>query len=379
MSEGTTLTYSSYLHLDELLSLQQPRSDPPEHDEMIFLVTHQAYELWFKLQLHELEKIQRDFRANHLYGAIATFKRVRTIMKVMVEQVDILETLTPMSFSSFRDRLETASGFQSVQFREFEFLLGYKRADMLRFHQPGAADHERLVRRLNEPSVVDCFYDFLEQRGVVIPAALRARDVTLRTRGRVTSIAAFDQIVLANRNGYPVRLADVGYAEDGAEKAESIANVDGVPAVLLEVRKQSGTNTVAVVEAVKDRLGEIRSSLPAGYRMEVVRDQSIFLPSSLGGVPVLSRPPARPSDRTCAASVPADRPPSLPPDQRSSPRNISAPRNVPVVRITARASIEEPSASVAPPTAPPDRISAAASPSISWTPEPTTSWRTASR
>ena len=174
-----TLTYADYLHLDELLELQRPRSQPQEHDELLFIVVHQAYELWFKLQLHELEKIRADFRANHLYGAIATFKRVRTIMKVMVEQIDILETLTPMSFNSFRDRLETASGFQSSQFREFEFLLGYKRADMLRFQQPGTPAYERLVRRLQEPSVVDAFYDFLEQHGVRIPPGLRARDVTL--------------------------------------------------------------------------------------------------------------------------------------------------------------------------------------------------------
>jgi tryptophan 2,3-dioxygenase len=176
-----SLTYSSYLHLDQLLDLQQPRSTPPEHDEMLFIVSHQAYELWFKLQLHELEKIRADFKANHLYGAIATFKRVRTIMKVMVEQIDILETLTPMSFNSFRDRLETASGFQSSQFREFEFLLGYKRADMLRFQQAGTPAYDRLVRRLHEPSVVDAFYDFLEQRGVTIPEALRRRDPTLPT------------------------------------------------------------------------------------------------------------------------------------------------------------------------------------------------------
>jgi tryptophan 2,3-dioxygenase len=175
------LTYASYLHLDQLLKLQQPRSNPPEHDEMIFIITHQAYELWFKLQLHELEKVCDDFRQNHLYGAIATFKRARTIMKVMVEQVDILETLTPMSFSSFRDRLETASGFQSTQFREFEFLLGYKRAGMLRFHQAGTPAYEQLLRRLHEPSVVDAFYDFLSRRGVTIPAELRRRDPTLPT------------------------------------------------------------------------------------------------------------------------------------------------------------------------------------------------------
>jgi len=173
------LTYAGYLKMDQLLALQEPRSSPPEHDEMVFIVTHQAYELWFKLQLHELDKIRHDFQENHLYGAISTFKRVRTIMKVMVEQIDILETLTPMSFRSFRDRLDTASGFQSSQFREFEFLLGYKRAEMLKFHKPGTAAFEAMSQRLHELSVVDAFYDFLEKRGVNIPTALRQRDRTL--------------------------------------------------------------------------------------------------------------------------------------------------------------------------------------------------------
>src|SRR5262249_18296602 len=176
-----SLTYATYLHLDQLLTLQEPRSTPPEHDEMLFIVSHQAYELWFKLQLHELEKIRADFRSNHLYGAVATLKRVRTIMKVMVEQIDILETLTPMSFNSFRDRLDTASGFQSSQFREFEFLLGYKRADMLRFQQAGTPAYERLVRRLNEPSIVERFYGFAEEPGIGNPAELRRRDRTLPT------------------------------------------------------------------------------------------------------------------------------------------------------------------------------------------------------
>jgi tryptophan 2,3-dioxygenase len=175
------LTYATYLKLDQLLALQQPRSDPPEHDELLFIIVHQTYELWFKLLLHELEKIRRDFHDNHLYGAIATFKRARTILKVLVEQVDIVETLTPMSFSSFRNRLEHASGFQSAQFRELEFLLGYKRPDMLRYQTPDTPAYQRLVRRLHEPSLTDAFYDFLEQRGVTIPPELRSRDVTLPT------------------------------------------------------------------------------------------------------------------------------------------------------------------------------------------------------
>src|ERR1700730_12967538 len=137
------LTYSSYLHLDQLLKLQQPRSDPPEHDETLFIIVHQAYELWFKLQLHEFDNIKHDFSRNHLYEAIATLKRTRTIMKVMVEQVDIVETLTPMSFNSFRDRLDTASGFQSIQFRELEFLLGYKRGPMLKHLPQNSEEHEQ--------------------------------------------------------------------------------------------------------------------------------------------------------------------------------------------------------------------------------------------
>ena len=174
-----TLTYARYLKIDELLRIQQARSDPPEHDEMLFIVIHQVYELWFKQLLHEFEKVKRDFSDNDLFGAIHTFKRTRTIMKTLVGQLDILETMTPMSFGSFRERLETASGFQSYQYRELEYLLGYKRADLIKYHDEGTVGHDVLLRRLNEPSVIDRFYDFLGQRGVEIPDELRARDVTL--------------------------------------------------------------------------------------------------------------------------------------------------------------------------------------------------------
>ena len=144
LSKGST--YGDYLRLEELLAAQRPVTDV--HDEMLFIIQHQTSELWIKLLLHELDKIKEDFNAGRLYPAISTFKRARTIMKIVVEQVDIVETLTPMSFGSFRDRLEHASGFQSSQFRELEFVLGYKRADMLRYQPPGTPAYERLVRRL---------------------------------------------------------------------------------------------------------------------------------------------------------------------------------------------------------------------------------------
>lgn len=175
------LTYADYLHVEKLLALQEPKSDPVEHDELLFIVVHQAYELWFKLLLHELDKVKEDFIANRTYPAISTFKRLRTVLKVAVEQVDIVETLTPMSFNSFRDRLDKASGFQSSQFRELEFLLGYKRADLLKHQKEGTAGYERLVRRLNEPSVVDAFYTFLAHHGVQVPEHLTTRDRTQPT------------------------------------------------------------------------------------------------------------------------------------------------------------------------------------------------------
>ena len=144
----SSLTYASYLDLEELFSLQKPRSSPPEHDEMLFIIIHQTYELWFKQLLHEFEKIKKDFSAGDLFSAIHSFKRMRTIMKMLVAQIDILETMTPSSFSSFRDRLETASGFQSVQFREVEFALGYKRASTLNYLKPDFPGYDRLKQLL---------------------------------------------------------------------------------------------------------------------------------------------------------------------------------------------------------------------------------------
>ncbi len=170
--------YGTYLRIEELLSLQVPRSEPAEHDEMLFIVIHQSYELWFKLLMHELDKVARDFTAGDLFGALHSLKRSRMVMKTLVGQVDILETMTPMSFRSFRDFLENASGFQSVQFREFEFLLGYKRPAMMKYHSPESPGYDRLEKRLRTPSLVSHFYDFLETRGATLPEAVRAKEAT---------------------------------------------------------------------------------------------------------------------------------------------------------------------------------------------------------
>jgi len=171
------VTYTSYLKIEELLKLQQPLSDGPQHDEMLFIVIHQVYELWFKLVLHEVDRAKTELSGGDLFGAIARFKRLRTVMKTLVGQLDILETMTPLQFNTFRDRLEAASGFQSAQFRALEFVLGHKRHEMLA-HYTEPAERAMLERRLAERALQDHFLDFLAAHGAAVPAALRERDVT---------------------------------------------------------------------------------------------------------------------------------------------------------------------------------------------------------
>jgi len=171
------VSYSSYLKLDELLSLQQPRSAGPEHDEMLFIVIHQVYELWFKEMLHELSYLATLLRDNETPRALHTLKRILTVLKVMVAQIDVLETMTPLEFLSFRDRLESGSGFQSFQFRELEFLLGMKNAAALDRYPKGSDPRGRLERRLSEPTLWDAFLRFLAGSGYDVPPAQQKRDV----------------------------------------------------------------------------------------------------------------------------------------------------------------------------------------------------------
>ncbi len=164
-----SVTYSSYLKIDELIALQQPLSEPAEHDEQLFIIIHQVYELWFKLLVHEFEKARKDLFDCKLYPAIDTFKRARTVMKTLVSQLDVLETMSPMSFRSFRNRLESSSGFQSYQFRDLEFLLGYKREKMLAHHAEHPEAHARLKKRLAEPTVTNAFFHYIKTLDSSLP------------------------------------------------------------------------------------------------------------------------------------------------------------------------------------------------------------------
>jgi tryptophan 2,3-dioxygenase len=172
------VTYGSYLAIDELLSLQRPRSDGPEHDEMLFIVIHQVYELWFKEILHELDQVMRWLDRGEAHRAQHTMKRILTILKVLVAQLDILETMTPMEFQSFRARLEAASGFQSDQFRQLEFVLGHKRHGALARFPEGSRAHRALEERFRARTLWDAVLHYLAREGYAVPAPLLERDVT---------------------------------------------------------------------------------------------------------------------------------------------------------------------------------------------------------
>jgi tryptophan 2,3-dioxygenase len=172
------VTYGSYLRIDELLELQRPRSEGPEHDELLFIVIHQVYELWFKEILHEIDRVAVLLETDDSHRAQHTLKRVLTILKVLVAQLDILETMTPLEFLTFRERLEAASGFQSDQFRQLEFALGRKsRATIDRF-PAGSRARRALDARYARPTIWDAFLRYLSREGYEVPAAALARDVT---------------------------------------------------------------------------------------------------------------------------------------------------------------------------------------------------------
>jgi tryptophan 2,3-dioxygenase len=173
-----SVTYQSYLRLDTLLSLQVPRSDGPEHDEMLFIVIHQVYELWFKELLHELDHVAVLFRSDKPHRAQHTLKRILTILKVLVAQLDILETMTPLEFLSFRARLEAASGFQSNQFRQIEFLLGAKNEAALARFPADSPGRLVLEQRYQAPTLWDAFLHYLSREGYPVPASHLARDYT---------------------------------------------------------------------------------------------------------------------------------------------------------------------------------------------------------
>lgn len=165
------LTYGSYLKVPELLSLQDVLSSPPEHDEPLFIIIHQVYELWFKLVLHEVDSSVRLLKQDRVAESTRLFRRVVEIQRVLVQQVKVLETMRPHDFLAFRYHLNPASGFQSIQFREIEFSLGIKDAAVLAHLKCDPSEMARLKGRLDAPSVADEFHALLARRGFAATSA----------------------------------------------------------------------------------------------------------------------------------------------------------------------------------------------------------------
>ena len=204
------LTYASYLALDDVLGAQRPRSD--EHDELLFIVVHQVYELWFKQLLHELAHAQLLLSEGTTPAALHTLKRVLTILKVAVAQIDVLETMTPRQFTGFRDRLAAASGFQSAQFRELEAVLGRRDPTVLAAAPASSAAHERVAAAMARPSLYDAFFAYLVAHGYTVPVVALERDVTQSP----VSTPGLDDVLLAV------------YADDGgpAQVCERLVDLD---------------------------------------------------------------------------------------------------------------------------------------------------------
>ena len=256
------LNYAKYLKIPELLKLQHEQSDPVEHDEMLFIIIHQTYELWFKLMLHEFDKVKGDLSAGDLYGSIATFQRVRTIMKTLVAQLDILETMTPLEFTSFRERLEAASGFQSDQFRALEFELGRKsELAVARFPKKSRA-RAGLERRYDQPTVWDAFLAYLHREGYLIPTDQLERDVTA---------ASVRHLSDGSRAAEGPTSEPLGHLHSGGELARStgLAHVPTIADPLLSERRKTLPNIdfsrpAGVVDTQRG-LAAGQMDLPHGY------------------------------------------------------------------------------------------------------------------
>jgi tryptophan 2,3-dioxygenase len=171
---NSLLSYNKYLRVQDLINLQDCLSDPAHHDELLFITVHQAYELWFKQILHEIDAAISFIAQDRLPAATRALKRVVDIEKLLLDQIHILESMTPINFLAFRDQLNPASGFQSMQFREIEFSSGLKDASIVPEFEHDSFARERLQARLDQPALADVFYQALERRGFDVSHRSRA-------------------------------------------------------------------------------------------------------------------------------------------------------------------------------------------------------------
>ena len=188
------MTYTGYLKLDELLACQEPLSRPAHHDELLFIIQHQTTDLWFKLILHELRAARAYVMEDRLEPAFKVLARVKGIQRQLFEQWGVLETLTPSEYSEFRAVLGTSSGFQSLQYRLVEFLLGNRDHQLLGVHAHNPVAHEALLEELQQPSLYDAFLDHLSRRGLALPDEVLQRDRREKHTPHPGVVAAFSTI-----------------------------------------------------------------------------------------------------------------------------------------------------------------------------------------
>jgi tryptophan 2,3-dioxygenase len=197
------LTYGDYLKLDQVLSAQMPRSQPPQHDEMLFIIQHQTSELWLKLMIHELDAALAHLRADDVDSTIKVLARVKKIQHQLYEQWGVLETLTPAEYLQFRDVLGPSSGFQSLQYRIVEFLLGNKHADMLAVFAHDPVAHEKLRVVFEGPGLYDEFLRYLARRGHAVPVEILERDLTQPWQSQPALLPIFKRIYEDTRHFWP--------------------------------------------------------------------------------------------------------------------------------------------------------------------------------
>jgi tryptophan 2,3-dioxygenase len=216
---NTPLSYNKYLRVADLIGLQDCLSDPSHHDELLFITIHQAYELWFKQILHELDAAVAMMVEDRLAASARTLRRVVEIEKLLITQIHILETMAPISFLGFRDQLNPASGFQSMQFREIEFASGHKQGNILNEFRPDEFAYTRLRKRFDAPSLADVFYAVLRKRGLDAPA----NDKLIDEHERKVRYGKRTQAVLEILTHFEVRYEEFQLAEALLEHDEYFA------------------------------------------------------------------------------------------------------------------------------------------------------------
>lgn len=237
------LSYGGYLRVSELLDLQTLLSHPPAHDELLFIIVHQAYELWFKEMLFELESARDLMVEGNVRRACHYLDRVHAIERVLVEQINVLETMTPQDFLEFRSNLAPASGFQSAQFREIEFLSGLKEERYVGDVGDSPEEVARLRRRLEEPTLWDAFCQLLEEHGLPMPAD----DPEIRLASLLT--------VARERDKYP-ELFDLSEALLTHDELFSLWRHRHVLMVEREIGAKPGTGGSSGVPYLKSTLGK---------------------------------------------------------------------------------------------------------------------------